>query len=103
MNKMSVLIAENLYFDVMRFCKIFFEEQTLVTESVQGFTPRQFDGIFQFTFGVDDAHPFAAAACRRFDENGITDLVRGFLEVFVAFQAFEAGDGGNARFLHQYL
>src|SRR5207248_9789623 len=85
--EVAVLIAENLYFDVLGARDVALDENFGAAERGAGFTL----GLFEFAEKVflvfDDAHPASAAAEAGFGDDGIADFLRG---------AFHLGGAGDA-------
>jgi hypothetical protein len=77
---MSVFIAEDLEFDVMCICEIFFDQQVFIAEGVQRFPSGPLNCFAQIGLVLHNAHALAAPARRGFDKHGIADLFCGLLE-----------------------
>src|SRR5215510_11325266 len=74
MNQVSVRVAKNLNLDVARSLDKFFQQQRTVTESLFSLTTGGLDSFINRAFVAHNAHAFAAAARRGFDQNRKTDF-----------------------------
>src|SRR5215470_16073400 len=88
MNQIAAGVAQNLNLDVARVFDIFFEQQRTVAESLLGLTARGLDSFIDRAFIARDAHAFAAASSRGFDQNRETDfdyaIAQGFDSLILA-------------------
>ncbi len=98
MNQRAVMVAQHLNFNVMDFGKKAFENNVIVTERISGLTAGGLQIIKEAGFVPDDAHPFAAAACAGFDENGETNGNGRFHQhPIVQSRAVHTGRGWHTR------
>lgn len=96
-DEVSVVVAEDLDFDVAGVEDDLFEVDFGAAEGSFGFAGGGTDGGFEFGFGVDAAHAFSASAGGRFEENGVTEGTGGgpgLVEIGGGF--FGTGDDGGA-------
>ena len=103
MNDVSVLVGDDLDFDVPRAIDVAFEIDAGVTEGCFGFCLGLGDSVLQRGFVEGDAHSFSSTTCGGFDQDGEADFAGGVDRVFFAFdQAVAAGDdrytGGDGHF-----
>ena len=65
MDNVAVIVAQDLDFNMFGLFKIFFDKYRSIAESFGRFTDSGVIFFEQFLFVTDDAHPAAAATCRR--------------------------------------
>ena len=65
MDNVAVVVPENLNFNVLGLFQVFFDKYRSIAESFGRFTDSGVIFFEQFLFVTDDAHPAAAATCRR--------------------------------------
>ena len=70
-----MLIANQLDFDVARIDNELLDKHPVVAERSFRFRLGEVEAFLDFGFRMRDAHTLAAAARRRLDHDGITDLV----------------------------
>ena len=85
MNRIAVLVRQNLDLDMAGVFEKFLEIDRRVRERSAGFLARCVDGIHQGSFGVDDAHATTAPAPRRFDDDRIANRASDFDDLFGVF------------------
>src|SRR5690606_36423295 len=91
--RVAVLIAEDLDFDVARVEDELLDEDAVVAEAVQPLTLDALEALADVLFVIGEAHALAAAARRGFHHHRIADLVRDAHRMFgVVDLANEAGD-----------
>src|ERR1041384_6904514 len=73
-NKLAVVISENLNFDMPRSLDVFFNQQRSAPKTLLGFATGRFNRVYKLTLIANDSHAFAAAARRSFDQNGQADF-----------------------------
>ena len=66
-NRVALLVGENLDLDVTRLSEEFLQDHPRVAEGRGGFAAGAFQGRGEVRRPIDPAHPFAAAARRRLD------------------------------------
>src|SRR5438067_6891245 len=75
------MVGEDLDFQMACARQIFFKENGRVTEGGARFTLRFFEEGIELRGVMDDTHAAAAAAHRRFHDDGIADLPSNFLRL----------------------
>ena len=73
MDQVSVIVSEDLNFNVARAVDVLLQKQSAVAESFLGFAARCFNRGFELACVANDSHAFAAAASRSFDHDRQTD------------------------------
>ena len=89
-----MLIAENLYLDVTRPSDVALEEHAIIGKPAQRFALCRLERVREVARLVHDAHPFAAAARRRLNHEGIADAL-GVLGPFTRFEYGHARRSGE--------
>ena len=103
-NHFAVLVAHNLKFDVARFFDVFFDVDAVVAERRFGFLAGIVPVVLKILRFPDDAHPFPAAACRGFDDDGVADFFGHFHAVFNVFdQAIGTRHDRHSGFDHRFF
>ena len=102
MDDIAVAIREDLHLDMPRIDQIFLDQQAIVAEGCLRLAPRPRQGFGQCGLVLNDAHAFAAAAGRGFDQHRIADGARLFRQPCIALLfAMIAGDQRHAGLRHQ--
>jgi hypothetical protein len=98
MDQVAVFVSEDLDFDVARTLDPFFEVDFTGAEGAFGFARSGAHSRFEFRFGIDAAHAFAAAAGCGLQQNGIPDGDRsGARLCIIAKAVFRTGNDRSAR------
>ncbi len=93
----AVLVACDLDLDVARLQHVLLHVHARITERGTGFLARLFERLLELLFLPHQAHAFATAASRGFQDHRIADLLRLFLRyIEVRHQSFSAGHAGHA-------
>jgi hypothetical protein len=95
-DRVAVVVGEDLHLDVSRVRLQPFDEDAAVAERGLGLTPGARDRVGQVADIVDHAHPAAAAARRRLDEQRGPEGPAGGHEIVVG-----AGRAGHDRDAHR--
>ena len=97
MNHVAVLVAQNLHLNVLGLHQVLLDEDVLVAEGLLGLALHQVKGGDDLLRCVAAAHPPAAAAAGRLEDDGeavFDGLCKGLLPVLQG--TVGAGDGGHA-------
>src|SRR5205814_1118393 len=81
MQQVTMMIGENLYFQVPGMRQIFFQENRCISEGGARFTLGFFQEGIELGGVMNDAHAAAAAAHRRFHNDGKGNLPRNFVRL----------------------
>ncbi|MNJ47933.1 hypothetical protein D3C77_431110 [compost metagenome] len=76
MNRIAMLVCNNLNFNVLHARQIFFQIYTGVAKCLLGLLLRHRNLLNQRVFVLSQADSLAAAACRRFNNDRVTDVTR---------------------------
>ena len=101
MHDISVLIGQNLYFDMARVFDEFFHIHRTVTKSTQCFGRGGKKSIFHFIFTLYFTHTASAAAGCRFNDHRISHLIGKLSCLFNRFnRTVTAGNDRHTRLFH---
>ena len=73
MNNISVIITEDLHFNMLWVVNIFFYKNSIITKSISSFSFRFMKSFFKCLFFINYPHSPAAAACTCFKNNRETN------------------------------
>ena len=103
-NKVAMLVTEDLYFDVFWMFDVLFNKNVGDPESLLGFAGRTVVFLFHLVFGTHDAHPTAAATGAGLEDDRITGYLGEFFCFFdIEGSAFYTRDGWHADFNGDFL
>ena len=92
----TVLVREDLHFDVLRVHEELLDEDVIVVERLFCFSFDEAEGVAHFRDGVAAAHASSAAAGRRFQDDREAEGLGDADRVFRSLDRFcRAGDGGD--------
>src|ERR1043165_5212476 len=77
MDALAKLISQHLNLNMPWPLDVLLDVNTTVVESCRSLCRRRFECFAQLLFGPNDAHSAAATACGSLDDNGITTLACG--------------------------
>ena len=103
-NDVAILIAKDLYFDVLWTFDVFFNEYVCDTEGFLGFAGGAVVFLFHVFFAADDAHPTTTAAGAGFEDDRIAcNLGKFFCFFNIERCTFYARNGWHANFDGNFL